>query len=339
MAGPIWTILGHGGGDEMRESTNQLELVKGGWAEEILAAQLPETHHIVQGLLPTGLTVLAGPPKAAKTVLSFQAALSIAQGLPLFGCLPTRQGGSLYLAFEEMYDLTQIRLKIMGAENQLPPRTICIMYDWPTISKGGVVNIGNYLHLNRNTRLVVIDVLQRFKGDHKKGSYGHDYSELTALQKLANQMGTCILLLHHTTKKIPSNWQAGLYGTQGLAGVADTSLLLDRPNMDEVGRLCVTGRKCHTREFNMRFNQQDLNWTLLGEAHGKAGSPERSAILECLAEAHGPLSPRQVASETGLGNRSIFNMLTKITANGLAIKAHRGRYMITEKGVAATKNY
>ena len=320
----------------MSEKLKTIGEIKGAWAEEIMASSDEPAPHVVQDVFPTGLVVLAGPPKAAKTILSFQAAICVVKGQSLFGKFPTTPGRVLYIALEEFKDLTKSRLTTMLDGSPLPPHSLRIEYNWPTMSKGGVIHIGNFLHTFPDTRLVVVDVLQRFKGHAKRGSYSLDYEEMAKLQRLANHFGVAVVNLHHTTKKIPANWQAGLYGTQGLAGVADTSLLLERPDMGETGRLCVTGRKCATRELTMRFDADSLRWHYVDEAQ-PAGSPERQAILEALAERRGPVAPNDLAKETGLGNRSVFNMVVKLVAQGLVTKLRRGFYMITDEGMASLR--
>lgn len=321
----------------MSYSTRGLSSKNNGvWADDLLANPVPPAQGIVDGLLFPGLNVLAGPPKGGKTNLAFQAALSIVRGQELFPGMAARQGGILIFALEEDQTLTSERLAKMLKDASLPQKSIRVEYSIPLLGHGGAGHIGLFLQNNPGTRLVVLDVLQRAKGGGR-GSYASDYNIAVTLQRLGLQSDTAILVLHHTTKKIPPNWQAAQYGTQGLSGVADVSMLLDRPNLDDQGRLCVTGRKCPTREWAVQFDAETLLWRMLREVKDTDLTPERQAILEAFLDPYGPKTPIEIARATGLKNSSIFNMLQKLRKQGLVQKRRRSYYGLTAAGVVATK--
>lgn len=314
----------------MRTATNSP--ASGGWVEDIVTSGAPPETPIVDNLLYKGVTALVGPPKAGKTNFAFQLTSSVAQGAPVLEHFQVAQGKTLYVALEEMPSLTASRFAKMGVS--LPPQSVFVEYSFPPLSRGGVTRIGNFIATNPGTKLVVVDVLQRLRGHTGKSSYRADYQELTSLHQLGNESGAAIVLLHHTTKKIQANWQASIYGTQGLAAAADTAILLDRPDLSEKGRLCVTGRKCATKEWLVEFHPETLTWSMVGEVKANDLTPERRAILEALADTCGGfLTPRQLQQETSLGNKSVFNMLVKLREAELVDKAKRGRYTITPMGL------
>lgn len=316
----------------MRTATNSP--ASGGWSEDILTSNAPPETPIVENLIYPGLGVVVGPPKAGKTNFGFQLASAVAQGVPLFEGFESVAGKVLYIALEEMPTLTASRFAKMGVS--LPPQSVYVEYTFPPLSRGGATHIGNFIATNPETKLVVVDVLQRLRGHTGKSSYRADYQELTSLHQLGNESGAAIVLLHHTTKKVQANWQASIYGTQGLAAAADTAILLDRPDLSEKGRLCVTGRKCATREWLVEFHPETLTWSMVGEVKATDLTPERRAIMEALEDTCGGfLTPRQLAQETSLGNKSIFNILVKLRESGLVEKAKRGRYAITPMGLKA----
>lgn len=57
--------------------------------------QLEKRKFIVEGLLPEGLTVLSGDPKAGKSFFALNLSVSVAKGVP-FLCFPTVKSEVLY---------------------------------------------------------------------------------------------------------------------------------------------------------------------------------------------------------------------------------------------------
>ena len=65
-------------------------------AKKLYDMKLPPIRFVVEGLLPQGLHVFAGPPKIGKSWLLMQLALAVASGKPFWG-LETEQGSVLSL--------------------------------------------------------------------------------------------------------------------------------------------------------------------------------------------------------------------------------------------------
>ncbi len=78
-------------------------------ARDLLTDPLADPHWIVDGLLPTGLTILAGSPKVGKSWLALDLATHVASGDAFWG-MATRRCGVLYLCLEDTYPRVQRRL-------------------------------------------------------------------------------------------------------------------------------------------------------------------------------------------------------------------------------------
>jgi len=310
----------------------------GGYLEDFSESSV-SIFYVVCGLLYPGLTVLFGPPKAGKTNFAFQLACAVAKGISLFGensGFNVAKGYVLYIALEETLELVAARVQKMGIS--VPPRSLRVETEFPTLDKGGVTMIGNAIKNDPDLRLVVIDVYQKFRGV-KGGGYSSEYQNLATLKKLADDNNVAIVLLHHTTKDIPKNWQAAAYGSQGLTGTADTSILLDRPDMSTKGRLCVTGRKCRTAEYVTEFDDTNLQWQMVGEVKDTSLTEERRDILEALKDKwNGSLKPKEIGTATGLDNKSVYNILKKLEKIELVEKVKRGFYRITLLGLEALED-
>lgn len=111
---------------------------------------------VVQGLVPTGLTILAGLPKAGKSWLSLDMALSVSRGV---GCLGERmcpKGEVLYLGLEDSDRRLQMRLEQMLGRGPAWPRGLFFKTDWPRADEGGVDLLRCWVAEATNPRLVII---------------------------------------------------------------------------------------------------------------------------------------------------------------------------------------
>ncbi|HSH80063.1 MAG TPA: AAA family ATPase, partial [Herpetosiphonaceae bacterium] len=70
-------------------------------AEELRAKPIAPLRWAVPGIVPAGLTILAGAPKMGKSWLCFDLAIGIAQGGSVLGGVEVEQGSVLYLALED----------------------------------------------------------------------------------------------------------------------------------------------------------------------------------------------------------------------------------------------
>ncbi|WP_415713201.1 AAA family ATPase [Maridesulfovibrio sp.] len=309
----------------------------GGYIEDLREAYAGVSlSPIVEGLIYPGLNVLIGSPKAGKSNFGYQIAEAVTNGTPVFagseGFRATK-GKAFYLSLEEQPELIASRTNKMNmnaAKDMLYVET-----KFPTMAGGGLVKIGNMMSTEPELSLIVVDILERFKGG-QGSSYKADYANLSQLHKLANEYGVGVVLLHHTTKKIPKNWQTAAYGTQALTGVADTTVLIDRPKFTSDGRLCITGRKCRTSEWTTKFDDTTLRWQMVGEVKETSLTDERREILEALQDKCGGfMSPKEIACNTGLNNKSVHNLLKKLEKIELVDKVKHGQYRLTPLGLKA----
>lgn len=88
-------------------------------ADQILNTRWPDPKWAVPGILPVGLAVLGGRPKAFKSWLDLQIVQAKAAGGDLFGQKVT-QGPCLYLALEDTPRRLQYRMEKQGWPPKLP---------------------------------------------------------------------------------------------------------------------------------------------------------------------------------------------------------------------------
>lgn len=234
-------------------------------AKELQDKELPQLNIIVQNILYQGLTVLASQPKIGKSWLSLDIAVCVATGQPIWNN-ETLQGDVLYLALEDSHNRLQSRLNLIlnGMET---PNNLYLSIMSSSISTGLLEELNNFLVTHPNTKLIIIDTLQKVRDTMKttETAYGYDYKEVGALKKFADLHGISILLVHHLRKaRDKDDVFNQISGTNGIAGAADTMIVLSKPDrMQEETLFSITGRDVESYEQTIKFDKNTCHWTLL----------------------------------------------------------------------------
>lgn len=79
-------------------------------AQWLLENPLEKPGWVVEGLIPCGLTLVAGDPKIGKSWLGLDLALHVALGEPFWG-FATKRGTVLYLCLEDTFSRVLARLQ------------------------------------------------------------------------------------------------------------------------------------------------------------------------------------------------------------------------------------
>ena len=241
-------------------------LETGSWfsSAALMAQKLPELHYVVEGFLAQGLALLASPPKYGKSWLAMQLCLAVSEGQPFLG-MPTRQATCLYLALEDGRQRLQKRLGRLGSHGS---RSLYFETNAPTLAGGLLVYLESFLARHPDCRLVVVDTLQKVRGDGDRASsvYAADYADVGALKAFADRFGLCLLLVHHLRKMSddtdPFNRIAG---SNGIFGAADAALVLTRAKREDAQTtLDLTGRDVEDKRLVLRFDKAACLWRSLG---------------------------------------------------------------------------
>ena len=217
---------------------------------------------IVDGLLHTGLYILAGAPKLGKSFLVAQIAYHVSTGRPLWGH-PVHQSPVLYLALEDDHRRLQSRLfRMFSVESTT---NLYFSIEAKKLRKGLEEQLKTFLMEHPDTRLIIIDTLKKVRdGDDDSYSYGRDYEDIGLLKKFADENGVCLLIVHHTRKQGDENDQFNMIaGTTGLTGAADASFLLTKHRRtDTDATLQLTGRDVQDQKFYLSRDRSRLTWEL-----------------------------------------------------------------------------
>ena len=182
--------------------TERLRTVTG---EELMNQPIRPPNFVVDSLLSQGLHILAGAPKVGKSWLALWLAVTVAKGEPVWG-MSVRQGTTLYLCLED--STLRIQNRLFEITEDAPANvhfcTECL-----------VVGAG------------LEEQLEVFLSARRDNTYANDYSDLSALKKIADSHGLAILLIHHLRKEnADDDVFKRISGTTAISGAVDSSFTL-----------------------------------------------------------------------------------------------------------------
>ena len=218
---------------------------------------------VVDDLLPQGLHLLAGAPKIGKSWLALWLCLCAAQGKPLW-TFATRPCEVLYLCLEDSFQRIQSRLFDL-TEDAPPTLHFAVMSQ--QLHNGLVEQIEQFLKEHPQTRLIVIDTLQRIRTvGNDANPYASDYRDIGVLKALADKHRIAILLVHHLRKMNDDDPMNMISGTSGLSGATDSNFVLRKSQRREnTATLYCTGRDIEYRELTLERNAENV-WELVSDS-------------------------------------------------------------------------
>jgi len=192
-------------------------------ARQLLSMEFAPPKWVIPQLIPTGLTVLAGKPKAGKSWLCMDIGTAIALGDVVLGDIHVPQGKVLYLALED--NLRRLRERLTRVlEGQPSNENLIISTSWKRLDEGGLDDLEHCID-EEGFDLIMIDTLARIRSAQHSQSYHYDgdYQSLIPLQELAIDREKAIILVHHLRKKDSDDPFELVSGTTGITGCADTN--------------------------------------------------------------------------------------------------------------------
>ena len=227
-------------------------------ADTLLYEPLEKPSFVVDGLIPTGLTLFCGSQKIGKSWLMLKLCLCVSQGIPLWD-RPTQEGDVLYLCLEDTFCRIQDRLFRLTDEAS---GRLHFAVASDKLSDGFIVQLEDYLKEYPDSRLIVIDTLQKVRTASKDNAYASDYGDISLITDFADRHSLAVIVVHHIRKQNDSDVFNKVSGTTGLTGSADATFVLQQESRaSNVAKLYVTGRDTPYQEFTLRF--RDCSWELV----------------------------------------------------------------------------
>ena len=226
---------------------------------------IPPLRWLVEGLLPEGVSMLAGPPKSYKSYLALFLALCISLGIQFFG-RKTSRTSCIYFDLESTERRAKIRTEQVGLG--FPDNFYVIPWseEVGTLGKGFEQTL-LYELIEHDAKLAIIDVFQSIRPPMKRTQTGYDrdYEDIAPIRKIASETGASIILVNHTVKMKQSNVFNQVAGSIGTFGALDAMWVIDREDpYGAEASFYVTGRDLEPQKLSIRWNP--FQWQLLGSA-------------------------------------------------------------------------
>jgi len=165
--------------------------------DELLALDVPDW--LVDGVIPSGLTVLFGSPKSGKTYVAMRVAWSVATGTSFYRRKLLHPGPSrvLYLAGEGLPD-AQLRARALVDATDVHPGGNLSWWTEPLslVRQRDAAKLRLRVE-ETGAKLVVVDTWRRFSGLHNENDAGAASAAIGALEGLCHD-GVSVLLVHHS---------------------------------------------------------------------------------------------------------------------------------------------
>ena len=288
-------------------------------AAELMAEELAEVKWVVPGILPEGVTLLAGKPKLGKSWLALGVAIAVASGGVALGIKPVEAGDVLYMALEDNRRRLRKRFgKLLTGDG---PEHLDIATECPRMDEGGAEQLERWLEEHPSARLVVVDILKRVRprASTNRSVYDADYEALEAMQRLAGEYGFSILVVHHLRKMGAADPLDEVSGSTGLSGGADGVLVFKRDRGRADAYLHVTGREI----------EEEAELALRWDAEEYRVSQERQDIIRVVDEAGEPMAPKDVAELLDKSPNAVKYLMWRMSKDGQLASVSKGRYSLT----------
>jgi AAA domain len=298
---------------------------------ELQTMMFPPLRFVVPDIMPEGVALLAGKPKAGKSWMVLDLAIAATSDRYTLGEIKPEQGDVLYLALEDSLRRAQWRMtKLLGACVKKWPERLTIKTEWKRVDQGGLDGIEQWARSVERPVMVIVDTLQRVRPipspSSKVTPYTLDYTALEGLQALAAKLQLLIVVITHVRKATADDVFDTVSGTLGLTAAADTLLVLGPKN--GLMTLCVRGRDVEEAEKAVRFDKGTCRWTIIGEAPQDAPrSDTRGRVLAALRAAGRAMSVAEIMKAAGLKSRQAADQMLSRMVDQMEIRRpSRGVY-------------
>ncbi len=268
-----------------------------------------------EGLLPrAALSIVAGPPKAGKTLLALNLALAVAQGRPFLGrrCEPARVG---LIQLEDPEVLVRRRLKTM-TEN--PPADLFLSVGKPwTQNMRGLLSA--YI-VEHGLTLAILDPLVLWAPGTRENSAEDMAGLLYELRCVVQETDCSVLIVHHSRKN-PGEHGEAIRGSSAILGAVDVAIELQRGADNGQALLKVTSRFGVVEDEALELDVDTLTWRSFGSAREVERFRQRLEVIDLLEEEGRPLTAAETLDRVDIPKRTLYRLLAELKNEGMVDSA------------------
>lgn len=286
-------------------------------ARKILTTAWPEPVWAIPGLLPVGLTIMAGKPKVGKSWLALQLALAVATGGMALG-VKVKPGPVLYLALEDTPTRLQERMRKQGWPPDAQVDFLVMGRFWDEVGdlkNGGGEKLAREIE-HKGYRMTIVDTLSRcILGDQ------NDAPTMTAalgpVQEIAHGCNCAVVLLdhHHKLGGLTPDAIADILGSTAKGAMADTTWGLYRERGKQGAKLAITGRDVEEQTLALTMAWDLGSWQCEGNAEALEMTERRREIVDVLHD-QGRAKLRAIADAISQDRSNTYRRLQDLVAGG-----------------------
>ena len=289
-------------------------------AKELCEMDIQEPDWVIEEMIAPGLTILAGPPKAGKTRLATNWAFGLSKGSLILDSIEVKQCGVLFICLEDSYRTMKDRIEILNENSGSIPDLLKLAMEWERVGRGGLGALDRYLNEHSEIKLVIIDVLGKFRKPSKNNNnYDEDLETGSIIKEIADRYSISIIANHHFNKRNgETDFIDRVSGTSGLTGAADTIMALEREMNSDFGTLSMRGREVKDQVLSLRYDEEIGTWYAdLNENQKKKNMHiTRKKIIEYLEEKGKPLRAKEISTGLKSNSKTIRGILRKMIEKG-----------------------
>ncbi|NPV86930.1 MAG: AAA family ATPase [Anaerolineae bacterium] len=304
---------------------------------DLLKAEFPEPVWLVEGLIPAGLTLLAGAPKRGKSWL----ALELAQGVCSDGYFlnhRVKSGKVLYCALEDSPRRLQSRLQKQGWTPGAAQNLTVLFGAQFHAHFGGKSGSANFLAFIKNEKfdLVIIDTVSRAFQIKDWNDSAAVTAVLSPLQEYTADTGTSIILIDHHRKRngFDANPIEDILGSVSKSGVCDTIVGLYKEQGKPGARVSIVGRDVEEQELDIRFDAFTGCWVESAKSDDLTDTQRET--LKAIEQLGGLATLSEITEATGRNRGTLFRELQKLLDKGYVIVEKR-HWKIRSEATQATE--
>lgn len=313
------------------------------WTISAVLETKPEPlNWVLPGVIPEGLTLLVGAPKAGKSWFNMNLLVSMMTGRPdqLFSWgQPHDPVPSLYLALEDPHRRIHDRLiRVVSGIDFDPSNAGEVWLDLAPLRNGGREEIERWLEAHPTARCLQVDVLAKVRGqqDTSGGLYQADYEALEPLKEIADEYGVGVIVTHHDRKKVDEDFVNMVSGTKGVTGAADTILYLTRQRGSTSGTLRCESRDVEECTYGLEFDKEHGRWNIMQRMEAGATPEEQKTTtvdqIRQLLLARGESKAEEIAKILDMDTRSIRRTLIQAKQENRLNQTNEGTWYVVERG-------
>jgi hypothetical protein len=296
-------------------------------ADDLVAKELPPIPMVVGDIIPAGLLLLAGDPKAGKSLLLQHLAVSVASGGQAWGTYDIQQGDVLYVSNE-------------GGERSFRDRLVKMLEGEPAPSRLRITEtrepLGGRLEAQLDAwmaevlepRLIVLDTYSSV-APITRGINRHqeDYNALAGLAGLLTQHpDTLMVVIHHTNKSEQTDVMHRISGSQGMTAATDGNAVLARHTASNRCTLSIRPRNAAESDLILERHAENLKWIVVSENERDLLSDTRQRVLQWLDACGTSATAKQIGEALGLSPEAARQALARMSKDGQLCKEGRGLY-------------